>query len=92
MHMFLAADQTASLLDYLSRASIITFLIIVVYGGYKMWWVFGWYYKEALERCTLVETRLAKMEQEKNAWRETALKGANIATRAFEEFQKPPGS
>lgn len=77
----LAGNSTADLLDYLSRASIITFLIIVVYGGYKKWWVFGWLYNEKTTECETVR-------EEKDAWREIALKGANVATKAFEEWSR----
>lgn len=78
--LFAAAGSEVNLLDYISRASIVTFLILVVYGGYKKWWVFGWVYRESEERCE-------KIVVEKDAWRHSALTGANIATQAFEEVK-----
>lgn len=82
--MHLLFDNGAApitLLDYLSRGSVITFLIIIVYGGYKRWWVFGWVHQDALERIDVIT-------REKNAWRETALKSSNIATKAFDEARR----
>lgn len=85
-------SSTISLLDYLSRGSIITFLIIVVYGGYKRWWVFGWSYSELEERnqtaIAEVTNRCEAITREKDAWRETALKSSNIATKAFDEARR----
>lgn len=73
--------DVASFLDYLSRAGVVIFLIIVIYGGYKRWWVFGWTYKES-------ERRYEGMRQEKDAWRDTALESAKVATKAFREFER----
>lgn len=89
MNIIYAANNNIDLLDYLSRASIVTFLIIIVYGGYKRWWVFGWVYREKIEELTATKVEYTinfnAIRDEKNAWRETALKGASIATQAFEE-------
>jgi hypothetical protein len=73
--------DVGSFIDYLSRASIIVFLIVVIYGGYKRWWVFGWVYKDLEKRCT-------QINGEKDAWRETALESAKVATKAFREYER----
>lgn len=68
-------------LDYISRASVIVFLIVVIYGGYKRWWVFGWVWKDLDQRCD-------DIAKEKDAWRETALESSKVATKAFREFER----
>lgn len=78
-----ATNSPGDFLDYLSRASVVTFLILVVYGGYKKWWVWSWQYNEKARE-------LDAMREEKNAWRETALRSANVATQAFEEIKRNP--
>jgi len=73
-------SDSLTLLDYVSKASVVVILILIIYGGYRRWWVFGWHYKE-------LQDRFRKMENEKNAWRRTALHGAKIATDAFDALR-----
>lgn len=42
--------------------------LFILFGGWRRWWVFGWLYKD--------------LEQEKNEWKEAALRGTRIAERA----------
>lgn len=75
------ADLTfLQLYDYANKATIPVILVFLIYGGYKGWWVFGWQYKDICDR-------FFKMEEEKNAWRETALRGKDIAVDAFRELR-----
>lgn len=39
-------------------------LIIILYGGYKRWWVFGWYAQELKASNTRLENRLDDMARE----------------------------
>ena len=56
IHPFLAADLTVSdLLKYISQAGVLGLLTVMLYGGYKKWWVFGWIYRESEERTTKTE-------------------------------------
>lgn len=41
--------------------------LLILFGGWKRWWVFGWHYRETVE--------------EKNEWKEAALRGTAIAER-----------
>lgn len=75
-----ADDSPITWLDYISKASVAVLLILIIYGGYRRWWVFGWTYKELQER-------FRRMENEKNAWRRTALTGSKIATDAFDALR-----
>lgn len=65
---WLLATSDLTTLDYISRAGVIVLLIIIIYGGYKKWWVFGWQYKECVD--------------EKNEWKEAALKSTHTAESA----------
>lgn len=44
--------------------------LFILYSGWKRWWVFGWHYKETVE--------------EKNEWKEAALRGTKIAEKVVE--------
>lgn len=39
--------------------------LVILYGGWKKWWVFGWYARA--------------VEEERDMWREQALRGTKIA-------------
>lgn len=41
--------------------------LVILFGGWKKWWVFGWHYRETVT--------------EKNEWKEAALRGTAIAER-----------
>jgi Mn2+/Fe2+ NRAMP family transporter len=45
------------------------FALVVLYAGYKRWWVFGWIYQETLA--------------EKKEWKEAALRSVTVAERAI---------
>lgn len=61
--MLLATDSM-TFLDYVSRAGVVVILIIILYGGWKKWWVFGWQYRECVD--------------EKNEWKQAALRSTHI--------------
>jgi hypothetical protein len=68
-------------LKYVSQAGVLGFLIIVLYGGYKKWWVFGWLYRES-------EARTVKTEKERDDWRDIALHGSTIAEKTVDLFKR----
>lgn len=39
--------------------------LLILFGGWKRWWVFGWHY--------------AEVAKEKDEWKEAALRGTKIA-------------
>lgn len=59
-------DPTLSVLDYISKAGFIGLLLVIIYGGMKQWWVFGWLYKQERD--------------EKEEWKNVALRSQHIAT------------
>jgi len=69
------------ILNYADQISTIALLIFAFVGLHRRWWVPGWAYAQAI-------SRFQKMEAEKNAWRDTALKAQHIATDAFDEYKR----
>lgn len=66
--MIIAASESMTFLDYVSRGGVIVLLVLILYGGWKKWWVFGWQYRECVD--------------EKNEWKFAALKSTHIAESA----------
>lgn len=56
-------------LQLIPSAGITGVLVLIIYGGYKRWWVWGW----QLEEC----------RKEAEAWRELALRNSNLADRSL---------
>jgi len=59
-------------LDFIQAGGIVGILLLILVGGFRRWWVFGWYYNELMERHT-------NMRQERDAWKELALRSTNLA-------------
>lgn len=61
----------------LGPAGVTVLLLVITFGGWKKWWVFGWQYKD--------------METEKNEWKEAALRGTRVAERVVNAHEKSIG-
>lgn len=80
-HFFLADVTIADLLKYISQGGVLGLLTLILFGGYKRWWVFGWLYKEAQDRTI-------KAEKEKDDWRDIALHGTSLAEQTVDLFRR----
>jgi hypothetical protein len=78
----IAATTEQSWLDYASRIGVIGILVISHYGFHKRWWVWGREHDDLVKRHELLRQRCAKMEDEKESWKESALTGGRIAAGA----------
>ena len=65
-------DSVLTLL--LGPAGVTVLVLLIIFGGWKKWWVFGWQYKD--------------MEAEKNEWKEAALRGTRVAERVVTAHEK----
>jgi NDP-sugar pyrophosphorylase family protein len=79
--MLIAETVEVSLLDYLSRASIIVFLILVIFGVDRGWWYTRGRYRDLEQRHEALKERYEKKEADAEAWKETALRAGVIAQR-----------
>lgn len=55
----------ASVWSLVDKGGVVALLVIILLGGVRRWWVFGWTYREEVERG--------------KEWRELALTGTRIA-------------
>lgn len=86
MNVIAAALDIATILKYASQISVVSLLTIVLFGGYRKWWVFGWIYRDA-------EARTVKLEKERDDWRDLALRGTGLIEQTVDLFKRsrPPG-
>ena len=66
--------DVASVLDALSKGGLLAGLLVVLVGGAKQWWVFGWQFE--------------MMRQDRDQWRSLALHGSELASKAVETLAK----
>ena len=50
------------------------FALVVLWAGWKKYWVFGWVYKDAVE--------------EKKEWKNAAMRGVTVAERVVKKVEK----
>lgn len=60
----------AELVTLIGQGGVIPLFIIILYTGVKKKWVFGWYLTELLN--------------DRNEWKEAALHGTRVASRAVD--------
>lgn len=60
-----------SVFDWIQSGGIIGFLLFILIGGYRRWWVFGWQYKD-------LSDRYKRVEDSNVMWMQLALRGANV--------------
>lgn len=70
----------SELLNILRDAGIIGLLVVVLAGGFRKWWVWGWTYTD------LVEDK-RRVEQERDDWRQLALHGTSLAEQTVHLFR-----
>lgn len=63
------AITIGELLSIIKDAGIVGLLMIILVGGAKSWWVFGWAYR--------------LMTQDRDMWRTLALSGTDLAKRGL---------
>jgi hypothetical protein len=60
-----------NILTLISRLGVVSMLVLIVYGGFRRWWVFSWVYQDLLERHE-------KLREDRDNWQQIALRSANL--------------
>lgn len=72
-----------SILDLiLGNLGTLVILLVILYGGYKKWWVFGWYSTELSKRIDKLEARLDKVSKEDTGLTDRVVTLVEEGTRA----------
>ena len=69
------------LIDHARDITVAGLLGFVLYGGWRRWWVWGWAYKDVLER-------LATLERDRDEWKFMAMTGTRTAHTAVSLAEK----
>lgn len=77
-------EPTDSILHIVQTGGVTGLLLVIILGGIRRWWVFGWIYKESEERCEMVA-------KERDEWKALALRSTNLA-ESLSELQKYKGA
>lgn len=75
MNPLLAASESTGITEVLNiipKIGVAALLIIIIYGGFRQWWVFSWTYNELLSRHE-------KLREDRDRWQEIALRASNLA-------------
>lgn len=60
------------ILDLLDRFGVLGLLVVILYGGVRGWWVFGWVYQDKLRQA--------------EEWKRLALHGTAVIERAVKSW------
>ena len=74
LHFLFSDVGIVEITKYANSLSVVAVLALIIVGGFKRWWVFGWHYTQ--------------VEREKNDWRELALKGTSLAEELTEAHRQ----
>lgn len=74
-----------------SQGPVVLLLVLIIVGGSRAVWVWGWQYRE---RIAMAEKDLVAMTQERDFWRTSALRGLGAVEKAVNlverQIQPPP--
>jgi hypothetical protein len=73
--------EMLALAERLSGAGLATLLILILYGGFRKWWVFGYQMTECETRCAALITAANQREAE---WKQIARDGGQLAKTAVD--------
>lgn len=62
------------LLDVLTQGGVVGLLILILVGGHRRWWVWGWQHKDTV--------------RDRDEWKALALRGTGLAEAATDAAKK----
>jgi hypothetical protein len=60
------------------RITVVAVLLVLIWGGLRRWWVFGWVYRDQVERDKVAYAEKAREAEE---WKQLALRGTDLLER-----------
>lgn len=73
-------ESAAELFSLLETGGTVALLVVVVFGAWKEWWVPGPAHKR----------RVTELTQERNEWKDMALRGVNATEKAVDLARDAP--
>jgi len=65
----------------LREIGVLGILVLILVGGFKQWWVFGWHYNRA---CDQYDKELADLRAERDEWKSLVISAQVRDRRASE--------
>lgn len=75
-----AGTDIDGILNVIPDLGVVALLTIIIYGGFRKWWVFGWTHNELLERHE-------KLREDRDKWQDIAMRSNNLV-ETLTELQK----
>jgi hypothetical protein len=69
-----------------SKIGLGSLLIVILYGGARRWWVFGWYYDAKVMECEALQERLDRVA----GLTERTVETIETAVRSPRRGSRPP--
>ena len=63
-------NDPTSLVELLDKGGTLALLLIIIVGGYRKWWVFGWAYRDKFDEAA--------------RWQDIALRALNVGEAAVQ--------
>jgi hypothetical protein len=82
-------EATSAVLKFLREAGLLGVLILILFGGWKRWWVFGWQHDRVIERY---ERELVIRQQERDEWKRMAMAQAAVLPSPYEGPERRSGN
>ncbi len=79
-------NDPTQLLTMINTGSVVTLLIVILWGGMRRWWVFGFVYDEALK---LKDQQIETLVKERDRWQRLALEQLGISHPEHSRFELP---
>ncbi len=73
--------SVTDLLPVLNGGGVVGLLCLILLGGYRRWWVWGWAYRD-------LESRLRAAEADREEWKFMALTGTQTARSAVSQLEQ----
>lgn len=68
---FAGASDVETAIRIIPDLGVAALLVLILLGGYKGWWVFGWQYRELLNRHE-------KLRADRDKWQDIAMSANNL--------------
>ena len=62
----MAADTLAAVLKFLHEGGLLAVLVLILVGGYKRWWVWGWHHQNVIDRY---EQSVKDVRDDRDDWK-----------------------
>jgi hypothetical protein len=87
-------ETLMTLAETTKNLTIAAVLVIIIWGGYKGVWVWGWSHKERVRELL---NRVAELETDRDEWKNLAISNMGLLTKSVEQStalvrSKKPGT